>query len=366
MLLTSSFVTTLLIPPEAYREGGPASGRALAYLAHDLFGHSFGTLYDLSTIVILWFAGASAMAALLNLIPCYLPRYGMAPWWALNARPLVLVIFLADLLVTIAFEADVEAQGGAYATGVLVLLLSAALAVALSFWRESGPFPDQVSGSLRTRSISLFFWLISLVFVYTLLENVLERPDGVIIASLFILVIILLSGISRYRRSTEFRVERMAFIDQASKDLWPLVSGKKVHLVPLRRADPASRRRKRQEILRYYQIQDPVAFVNVQLLDNRSDFLSPLQIRIRPDGDDFLIEILGAIAIANSLAYLSEQIDPISLMLGLTRQNLMTQAFKYLLWGEGEVGLSVYAILIRYWDWTKEDDVRPLIFLMSE
>src|SRR5579862_6332608 len=128
-LIATSFVTTILIPSRAFTDGGEANGRALAYLAHKYFGNVFGSLYDISTILILAFAGASAMAGLLNLIPRYLPRYGMAPEWALAPRPLVFVFMAVAFTVTLLFHASVDAQGGAYATGVLVLITSAAFAV---------------------------------------------------------------------------------------------------------------------------------------------------------------------------------------------------------------------------------------------
>ncbi|HEX4945369.1 MAG TPA: hypothetical protein VFZ34_01735 [Blastocatellia bacterium] len=361
LLICSSFVTTLLIKEEDYRAGGKAAGRAIAFLAHEYLGNIFGSIYDFSTILILWFAGASAMAGLLNLIPRYLPRFGMAPRWTAYRRPLVMVLFAISVIVTIIFKANVEAQGGAYATGVLALMLSAAVAVAIALRRD-----DPRTGTAPNKMLSNYFWVVAAVFAFTFVDNVIERHDGIIISGVFILFVIVVSALSRYQRATELRVAQFQFVDEESKRIWPQIVNKKVNLVPLRTSTPEHRAFKEKEIRKHYNVQGPIAFVHVTFMDNRSEFLAPLTVRVFPENDDYVIEVHGAIAIANTIAYISELIDPISIFVGLTRQNLMGQSLKYLLFGEGETGMMIYKILLRYWEWTPEDDVRPLIFLMSE
>jgi hypothetical protein len=354
MLILSSFVTTLLIAPEDYRIGGPASGRAIAFLAHKYIGPGFGTVYDLSTILILGLAGASAMAGLLHLIPRYLPRFGMAPRWAALSRPLVLVLFAIDVVITLVFHANVEAQSGAYATGVLVLILSAAFAATLALWSE------------RRLLMTIYSGVLCLVFAYTLVDNCLERPDGLIIGAILTLLLMTVCGLSRSLRSVELRISEGYFADIESWQIGPELRGKKVHLVPIRTSSADARNQKREEIARHYNVRGPFLFVHVNLLDNRSEFSAPLEAMIRKEGSDYFAEVYGAIAIANSLAFVSECIDPISVFIGLTRRDLMTQALRYILFGEGETGLMFYTILLRYWDSTPPGDIRPLIFLMSD
>ena len=202
-LISSSLVTTLLIPQAEFQPGGQANGRALAFIAHEYLGGAFGTAYDVSTILILWFAGASAMAGLLNLVPRYLPRYGMAPAWAAMTRPLVIVFTVIAFVITLIFDANVDAQGGAYATGVLVLMASASLAATLSAKRK------------KQRVAACGFALVTAIFAYTTVANVIERPDGVRIASFFIIAILVISITSRVQRSFQLRARSVRFDDAA-------------------------------------------------------------------------------------------------------------------------------------------------------
>ncbi|MFJ3777895.1 APC family permease [Streptomyces sp. NPDC090075] len=293
-LIATSFITTLLIPENEFKPGGDANGRALAYLAHEYLGNAFGTVYDVSTICILWFAGASAMAGLLNLMPRYLPRYGMAPHWARAVRPMVIVFTLIAFLVTWIFDASVDAQGGAYATGVLVLISSAAVAVTIAA-RKAGQ-----------RKWTIGFGIISAVFLYTTVVNVIERPDGVKIGACFIVGIILVSLLSRLARAFELRVTSMTLDDMAERFIRDIAS-RKIRFIanePDRR-DKAEYRDKIDQIRADNDMpeQEDFVFVEVTVTDP-SEFEAGLTVRGEVLHNRYRVLTLESASIPNALAAL--------------------------------------------------------------
>jgi hypothetical protein len=293
-LITTSFITTLLIPEKEFEAGGQANGRALAYLAHDYLGNTFGTVYDVSTIAILWFAGASAMAGLLNLMPRYLPRYGMAPHWARAVRPMVIVFTLIAFLVTWIFDADVNAQGGAYATGVLVLISSAAIAVTIA------------ARKARQRNWTIAFAVISAVFLYTTVANVIERPDGVKIGACFIAGIILVSLLSRLARSFELRVTSVTLDTMAERFVRDMASRRMRFIAnePDRR-DIAEYRDKIEQIRHDNDVPGHEDFVFVEVtVTDPSEFEGGLTVRGEVLHNRYRVLTLESSSVPNALAAL--------------------------------------------------------------
>ncbi len=350
LLITSSFVTATLIPAAEFQEGGEANGRAIAYLAHHFFGDIFGTAYDLSTIGILWFAGASAMAGLLNIVPRYLPRYGMAPQWAQATRPLALVFTTIALAVTIIFKADVDAQSGAYATGVLVLMTSAAIAVTLAQRRRGKPWVP--------------FMIIGIVFAYTTIQNIHERPEGIKIASFFILAIVTASLVSRVWRSTELRVEHVELDDLAREFVRRAAKGT-VRIISNRRdtGDPSEydlkEKEKRED--NHIPLDEPILFFEVTPGD-ASEFSGVLQVcGERVDGHRVLRTASPAVpnAIAAFLLFIRDETGKLPhVYFGWSEGNPLTYLMKYIAFGEGDTAPVTHEVLRQA---EKDPERRPIV-----
>jgi hypothetical protein len=361
-LVGSSLVTgtDTLIPADELRlepVKGKAIDRALAYLAHGegphaicpLFGRLFGTAYDISTILILWFAGASAMAGLLNMVPRYLPRYGMAPEWAAAYRPLVLAFTAINLLVTWAFRADVSAQGGAYATGVLVLMTSAAIATLVDVHHR--PTPLDGPALLRRRASLAGYFLICLVFIYTTIANMIERPDGIIIASIFIGCVLVISLVSRFWRAEEMRLKEFRFVDDAARMLWTdiCLDGTFQVLVP-HRPGQRSLAEKEAEIRRRHRIPPgvPLVFLEVHYGDT-SDFENAPIIGVRQEGERFVITAHDCVSVSHTIAQLAMEMtkngSPLDIVFGWSKGNRLKLALDFLLFGRGDVPNRVVDLL---------------------
>ncbi|HEX8935524.1 MAG TPA: amino acid permease [Pseudonocardiaceae bacterium] len=330
-LITISFVTTVLIPPDEFRQGGRANGRALAYLAHELLGDAFGTVYDVSSIVILWFAGASAMAGLINIVPRYLPGYGMAPEWSRAVRPVVLVYTTVAIVITILFHADVDAQAGAYATGILAMMVSAAAAVTMSARRR------------RRAGAVAAFGLVTLLFVYALVANIIEKPDGIVISLAFIAGMVVISLVSRLSRATELRTDDIEFDDLAAQFIRDSVEHGELHIIANKRqaGDLAEYhdKEKEQRDLNPIPPRASVAFLEVDVTDP-SEFSRVLQVRgIEVNG--YRVLRTQSPAVPNALAAILLRIrDETGVRPHLHFQwsegNPLAHLLKYILLGRGE------------------------------
>ncbi|MEJ2853906.1 MULTISPECIES: amino acid transporter [unclassified Saccharothrix] len=351
-LVATSFITTVLIPAEAFQPGGPANGRALAYLAHEHLGEAFGTVYDLSSVLILWFAGASAMAGLINIVPRYLPSYGMAPEWGRAVRPVVLVYTVISIGITIAFKADVNAQAGAYATGILAMMVSGSVAVTISAWRR------------RQRGAGVGFAVLTLVLLYALVENVLEKPDGIAISAAFILGIVVISLVSRVSRTTELRADRIEFDDNARRFVTDSLShDNALNIIANKRqaGDRAEYAAKEAGQRGMNPVPDPadVLFLEVDVVDP-SEFSDVLTVRgVEVDGYRVLRVQSPAVpnAIAAVLLALRDTTDVRPhCYFEWSEGNPLAHLFRYLILGQGDTAPVVREILRKSED---DPDRRP-------
>ena len=352
-LLGSSIVVTTLIDAKELVPDGHAADRALAYLAHGdgplqisgLFGDVFGTIYDISTVLILWFAGASAMSGLLNLVPRYLPRYGMAPEWASKGKALVVFFTVINIVVTVIFQADVQAQGGAYATGVLMLISSACVATVIDVFRKR-------KGAAIHR-ISWPYVLITVVFFYVTTMIVYEKPQGMAIASCFIGAVFVSSIVSRWLRSTELRFVSFRFVNNESHFLWDALRHLEFPvLVPHRTGADRTLADKEVQIRREHHLDPnmPIVFVEATLGDVSEFYHSPI-IEVTEEEGRFIIRVTKCASIAHTLASIALELSksgrPPELHFGWSDENPLAMNLGFVLFGEGNVPWMVRELIIK-------------------
>jgi hypothetical protein len=254
----------------------------------------------------------------------------------------VLVYTAVAFAVTVIFKADVDAQGGAYATGVLVLMSSAAIAVTLSVRNKRG-----------WGTLTYAFLVIALIFAYTTVVNIIERPEGIKIASFFIGAIIVTSFASRLWRTTELRVEKVEMDKSAENYINHLIArGCDIRIVANRRdaGDAAEYQFKEREkrLDNHIPTRDPVLFFEVTPSD-ASEFSGVLKVRGADIGGHRVLRAESPAvpnAIAAFLLHLRDLTGKIPhVYFGWSEGNPLTYLFKYIAFGEGDTAPVTHEIL---------------------
>jgi len=371
-LPASVLVSTLLVPRAEQEAGGAAQYRVLAYLAHGgtlidgrsseelnpLFGAWFGTLYDLSTILILCLAGASVMVGLRDLVPRYLLRAGMELDWA-HRHGIILHIFNGIiLLVTLVFGASVSAQEWAYATSVLVLLLGAAVAAFLDV-RRSALVPWK-----RHLGLASLLPVAALFLVMTAMTLFVNRT-GWAIALAFVAAIVLTSLLSRWIRSTELRFAGFEFADQASRDRWEEIRRLDFQVLVPHRPGRFPLEVKEQEVRTRHRLGTdiPVIFIEAQLGDP-SDFYHKPLMRISHECGLEIIRVSHCVSVSHVIAAIALEFrqvgHPPEVIFGWSHEPPIAANLNFLLFGEGNVPWMVQELVRRA---EPNSELRPRILI---
>jgi hypothetical protein len=194
------------------------------------------------------------------------------------------------------------------------------------------------------RSAVLVFGLITLVFAYTTIANIIERPDGVKIASFFIAAILVTSLISRVTRATELRVTEVRLDETARRFLEEAAANGELRIIA---NEPHAR-----DILEYIEkeheerrrhgipFDDPVLFLEVTVADP-SEFASRLQVA-GEERHSYRILRMESSAVPNAIAAVLLHIRDLTgerphVYFDWTEGNPVAHLLRFLIFGSGEV-----------------------------
>jgi hypothetical protein len=213
----------------------------------------------------------------------------------------------------------------------------------LSVHRKDGPLKGTFA-----------FGLVTLVLIYTTVTNIFERPDGIKIASFFIAAIVVVSMVSRVRRSLELRQESIEMDEKARRFIEETSKGDEIHVIAHRRRtgnDPDQYARKLKEQREYNRIAAgaPVLFLEIAV-DDPSEFEEEvLEVRGVEVGGYKVLRAQSTVvpnAIAAFLLYLRNTTGTTpNCYFSWTQGNPFVYLVRYILFGEGDTAPIVHEVL---------------------
>jgi hypothetical protein len=355
---------------------GPAMHRALAYLAHGgdprhgqdraaatfqpqvkgkspervpytdicpLFGPIFGTVYDVSTVLILCLAGASVTLGLRDVVPRYLARYGMQLRWAQKIGVILHLFNLTILVVILVFRASVAAQQWAYAASVLVLLTGAGLAALLDVRRRW-------QGSAWQTIVSAPFLLVCGVFLTLVGLTYMQNRSGLYIPLALVLVLFGTAFASRWFRSTELRFQGFVFADEHSKKRWEEICQLEFQVLVPHRPGGLTLAEKDAEIRARHRLGPDVPIIYVEAeLGDPSDFVQTPEMKVEMQEGFEVVRVSHCASIAHVLTAIGLEFRhvgrPPEIHFGWSEESPLAANLHFLLFGEGNIPWMVHALI---------------------
>jgi hypothetical protein len=268
----------------------------------------------------------------------------MAPKWTEAIRALVIVFTFINLVVTWVFGASVVAQAGAYATGVMVLMTSAGVAVVIDEWRKS-------EGGWWRR-LHWGYLAATAVFTYITVAIIIEKPEGIKIASTFIASVVVFSMISRTRRSTELRFEKFEFVDDHSRFLWDALRHLEFPVLVPHRPGHHTIVQKDERIRRVHRLgpKVPVVFVEATVGDP-SEFHHNPTIEVTEEEGRFVLKLTRCASIAHAIATVALELSktgkPPEIHFGWSDESPLVANISFILFGEGNVPWLVRELILK-------------------
>jgi hypothetical protein len=246
--------------------------------------------------------------------------------------------------VTLIFHASVIAQGGAYATGVMVLMSSGAVAVVVDLWLKSS--------GIWWRRLHWGYLATTAVFIYTTVAIIFEKPDGIKIAGAFILAVLIFSIVSRTRRSTELRFDKFDFVDDTSRFLWDALRHLEFPVLVPHRPGHHTIAEKDEKIRRVHRLgrNVPIVFVEATVGDP-SEFHQNPMIEVTEEDERFLLKLSRCVSVAHAVATVALELSktgkPPEIHFGWSGESPLAANLGFLLFGEGNVPWLVRELILK-------------------